>query len=126
MHPSTLRPKIGRVPSSSAHKRFIGGAFQPAYVVLPVLALLVFGFTAISADNKSPISAAQAASSLSEQPRSLRMAKGSQMIVLKEGSGTIVGQMTKILPENDQVTEIRTASVEQKDRQNLLSIVGKY
>ena len=48
-------------------------------------------------------------------------------VMIQEDNGTIVGQMTKISPEAEQVTEIKTASAGGKNvREDLLTIVGKY
>ena len=132
--PQTLKPKVGRVPAAPAPARVYTPPSYPTFLRRSMLALgcavLFLGVTAFSVGGGKGlgrVSVSDAIASTTTPDPSQEKAHKPGSVVIQEGNGTIVGQMTKISPEMEQVTEIKTASRDGKSTsEDLLSIVGKY
>ena len=128
------------VVSLSLKKTSENGMVIKAATMLPAVAVVSerippAGTPAVSAkavvepDNSSviptPFSDAQAAPAPSlalTQPE-----KNTSIIMLKDKSSVIVGQMARIPLENEQITEVKPINdVDNRGGRELLSIVGKY
>ena len=128
---SAIRPKIGRVPAlppleAPAVPRVVAPRRRNLYRPLMALSFMMMfiGVAALSVKSGSGVSVSEAiASTFNHEQQPARDA--SSRVHIQEETGTIVGQLTKIAPETEQVVEIKTASTNGKSpREDLLSIVG--
>ena len=131
-----FRAKVGRVPAAVAFEPverivhpFKPTVFMRRLMVASGCAVLFFSAALLSFKGGQglldhvAVSEAQASSA----PSAPTVSKAPGAVVIQEDSGTIVGQLTKITPEAEQVTEIKTASTSGKSTsEDLLTIVGKY
>ena len=139
--PMAIRPKVGRVPAASpaypgkTEKTYVASRSRSSLLqrlaIATTCAVLFVAAAALSFKSGKgvlgnvSVSDALASTFSSAPAPAPKPVAGAVMI--QEENGTIVGQLTKIAPENEQVTEIKTASSGNRSvREDLLSIIGKY
>lgn len=128
------RPKVHRLPAprKSTRKHIAPQLFGLGFVAAATLAgwigLNFYQPEQVNSSVSHNIGTAGFMPSVSEAAAStLSPEKDNKTIVIQSNNDTIVGQMAHIPAQNEQITEVKTASdIDNNAGRELLSIISKY